>query len=65
MPEASRLDNLPSDTRERTKKIIWSNVSIGYQPQLTGSWFHLMQVFREEVLEHYHDTFRRFALARE
>ena len=50
LPEASRLDSLPPDTRERTKKIIWSNVSIGYQPQLTGSWFHLMQVFRDEAM---------------
>lgn len=50
LPEASRLDSLPPDTRDRTKKIIWSNVSIGYQPQLTGGWFTLMQVFRDEAM---------------
>lgn len=50
LPEASRLDSLPPDTRERTEKIIWSNVSVGYQPQLTGGWFRLMQVFREESM---------------
>ena len=50
LPEASRLDSLPSETRERTKKIIWSNVSMGYQPQLTGGWFRLMQVFRDEAM---------------
>ena len=50
LPEASRLDSLPLDTRERTKKIIWSNVSVGYQPQLTGGWFRLMQVFRDESM---------------
>ena len=50
LPEASRLESLPPDTRERTKKIIWSNVSVGYQPQLTGGWFRLMQVFRDEAV---------------
>ncbi len=50
LPEVSRLDSLPPDTRERTKKIIWSNVSVGYQPQLTGGWFRLMQVFRDEAM---------------
>jgi alkylhydroperoxidase family enzyme len=50
LPAASRLDSLPPDTRERTKKIIWSNISVGYQPQLTGGWFRLMQVFRDEAM---------------
>ena len=50
LPDASRLDSLPLDTREQTKKIIWSNVSLGYQPQLTGGWFHLMHVFRDEAM---------------
>lgn len=50
LPEPSRLDSLPPDSRERTKKILWSNVSVGYQPQLTGGWFRVMQIFRDESM---------------
>jgi hypothetical protein len=50
LPDPATLDRLPADSRERTKKIVWSNISVGYQPQLTQGWFHLMQVFRDEAM---------------
>ncbi len=49
IPEVERLKHLPPEERERTAKIVWSRVSMGYQPQLTGGWFRLMQTFRDEA----------------
>jgi hypothetical protein len=40
---------LPPALRERSpSKIVWSNVSLGYQPQLTLAWFNCMRTFRQE-----------------
>jgi hypothetical protein len=48
LPPADSLKLLPAATRERTKKIVWSHVSMGYQPLLTRSWFDCMGQFSEE-----------------
>jgi Iodothyronine deiodinase len=40
---------LPPELRSRgPSKVIWSNVSLGYQPRLTQAWFNCMRTFREE-----------------
>lgn len=48
LPELSRLDFLPEEERLRSEKVIWSRVSLGYQPELTQGWFKLMRTFRRE-----------------
>ncbi len=48
LPELSRLDFLPEEERSRSEKVIWSRLSLGYQPELTQGWFKLMRTFRRE-----------------
>jgi alkylhydroperoxidase family enzyme len=49
LPELSKLDKLPPDAKARTAKIIWSRVSMGYQPFLTQAWFETMGTFQKEA----------------
>lgn len=49
LPDPQRLAGLEPNVRERAEKVVWSNVSLGWQPLLTGGWFHLMQTFRDEA----------------
>jgi hypothetical protein len=49
LPDLSKLDKLPADTKARTTKIIWSRVSMGYQPLLTQAWFETMGTFQKEA----------------
>jgi alkylhydroperoxidase family enzyme len=49
LPDASRLANLPADVRERAERVVWSKVSMGYQPRLTKAWFDAMYTFQEEA----------------
>lgn len=49
LPELSRLDFLPEEERRRSEKVIWSRVSLSYQPELTQGWFKLMRTFRRET----------------
>lgn len=40
---------LPLELRKRgPSKVVWSNVSLGYQPRLTLAWFNCMRTFRRE-----------------
>lgn len=48
LPDASRLAYLSEEDRQRSEKVIWSNISLGYQPELTQGWFNLMRTFRRE-----------------
>jgi hypothetical protein len=47
-PPEDSLKMLPPPMRERMKKIVWSHVSLGYQPVLTRSWFDCMDTFSSE-----------------
>jgi alkylhydroperoxidase family enzyme len=49
LPDLSKLDKLPPDAKARTARIIWSRVSMGYQPLLTQSWFETMGTFQKEA----------------
>jgi hypothetical protein len=49
LPAAERLEKLPPEVRERTKRILWSRVSMGYQPTLTRAWFDSMGSFQSEA----------------
>jgi alkylhydroperoxidase family enzyme len=48
LPDPDRLAVLPEEERQRSEKVIWSNISLGYQPKLTQGWFTLMRTFRRE-----------------
>jgi alkylhydroperoxidase family enzyme len=49
LPDASRFAALPPEARGQAGRIVWSAVSMGYQPQLTKAWFDCMQTFRHEA----------------
>jgi hypothetical protein len=49
LPAPSRLAGLPEDVRARTRRIIWSSISMGYSPRLTTAWFDAMVAFQEEA----------------
>lgn len=49
VPDPSALDFLPADVKARSSRIVWSTVSLGYQPLLTKAWFDTMGVFQEEA----------------
>lgn len=49
LPDASRLTNLPPDAKTQASRIVWSNVSMGYQPLLTKAWFDCLRAFQEEA----------------
>ncbi|MDP1563957.1 MAG: deiodinase family protein [Pirellulaceae bacterium] len=48
LPGAERLASLPEEERRRSEKVVWSNISLGYQRELTQGWFALMRTFRRE-----------------
>jgi alkylhydroperoxidase family enzyme len=49
LPDPSRFASLPPEAREQALKVIWTNVSMGYQPQMTKAWFDCMSTFRQEA----------------
>lgn len=48
LPDPGRLAKLPLDARAQASRIVWSNVSMGYQPLLTKAWFDCMRTFQQE-----------------
>ncbi|MBI3412429.1 MAG: hypothetical protein HY040_29270 [Planctomycetes bacterium] len=48
MPEESRLAKLPPEAKGQASLIVWSRVSMGYQPMLTKAWFDCMRTFQQE-----------------
>jgi alkylhydroperoxidase family enzyme len=49
LPALDALDKLPPDVKQRTSRIVWSRVSMGYQPGLTRAWFDCMGAFQQEA----------------
>jgi alkylhydroperoxidase family enzyme len=49
LPPAKRLAQLPPQAKAQAKRIVWSNVSMGYQPLLTRAWFDCMAAFGQEA----------------
>lgn len=47
--EASALAGLPTAAREQAEKVVWSNISMGYQPILTGTWFASMAACQQDA----------------
>ncbi len=49
MPDPGRFAALPPEIKAQATKIVWTNISMGYQPLLTQSWFETMQIFQQEA----------------
>ena len=49
LPPEESLAAMPEAGRSRTKKIVWSHISMGYQPKLTGAWFAAMNQQQAEA----------------
>ncbi|HEV8060388.1 MAG TPA: hypothetical protein VGP68_10970 [Gemmataceae bacterium] len=49
LPDLGRFAAMPPDVREQATKIVWSRVSMGYQPLLTQTWFETMRTFQKEA----------------
>src|SRR5262249_9277448 len=49
LPSPGRIATLPPQAREEATRIVWSNVSMGYQPLLTNTWFDCMRTFQKEA----------------
>jgi alkylhydroperoxidase family enzyme len=49
LPPAEALEKLPPEAREQAQKIVWTRVSMGYQPALTRAWFDTMRTFQQEA----------------
>ena len=49
MPDEQRLAALPPEILQRSGKIVWSRLSMGYQPRLTMAWFECMRTFQSEA----------------
>ncbi len=47
--EAAALAGLPKASREQAEKVVWSNLSMGYQPALTGAWFASMSACQQDA----------------
>jgi len=50
LPDWEQVSNkLPAELRRRgPSPVVWSNISLGYQPRLTQAWFNCMGAFRQE-----------------
>src|SRR5262249_12289995 len=48
-PDEARLAKVSPEVRKRVGRIVWSQVSLGYQPGLTMAWFDCMSAFQEEA----------------
>lgn len=49
IPGKSRFENLPPDVKQQTDKIVWMQVSAGYQPDMTMAWFAAFRAYQQEA----------------
>jgi hypothetical protein len=49
MPPPEALAKLPPEIKNQASRIVWSLVSMGYQPLLTMTWFQTMRTFQQEA----------------
>jgi len=49
MPDAERVAKIPPEAKEQASKVVWTRVSMGYQPLLTKAWFDCMRTFQQEA----------------
>jgi alkylhydroperoxidase family enzyme len=49
LPGARQLAKVPPEAKARASRIVWTKVSMGYQPELTRAWFETMGTFQSEA----------------
>jgi alkylhydroperoxidase family enzyme len=50
LPDPKRLADLPPAAKAQAARVSWSNVSMGYQPLLTLTWFDTLRAFYLEAM---------------
>jgi hypothetical protein len=45
MPGPKRLARIPLEARAQATRVVWTTVSMGYQPMMTKAWFDCMRLF--------------------
>jgi alkylhydroperoxidase family enzyme len=48
LPGPERLARVPPESKEEAARVVWTRISMGYQPALTKAWFDTMRTFRQE-----------------
>jgi alkylhydroperoxidase family enzyme len=48
MPGPERLSKIPAAAKGEASRVVWTNISMGYQPVLTKTWFDCMRTFHGE-----------------
>jgi len=49
LPDAKRMARIPPEAKAQASRVVWTAVSMGYQPQLTRAWFETMSTFQSEA----------------
>lgn len=49
MPPAAELEKLPPRERDSAKRVVWTGVSAGYQPELTRAWLNGLYAYYDEA----------------
>ncbi|QJW97802.1 carboxymuconolactone decarboxylase family protein [Frigoriglobus tundricola] len=49
LPNPARIKELPTKEREQAERVVWSNVSSGYQPEMPRVWFAALYSFYDEA----------------
>jgi hypothetical protein len=48
LPGPERLARIPPEEKGQASRVVWTKVSMGYQPHLTRAWFDCMRLFYQE-----------------
>jgi alkylhydroperoxidase family enzyme len=48
MPGPERLARIPPEAKQQAMRVVWTTVSMGYQPMMTKAWFDCMRLFYQE-----------------
>ncbi|HZZ81289.1 MAG TPA: hypothetical protein VFE62_22490 [Gemmataceae bacterium] len=49
LPDASRIKDLPTNERAQAERVVWTNVSSGYQPEMPRRWFAALYTYYDEA----------------
>ena len=49
LPDPAHFAKLPPGAKQQAENIVWMNISMGYQPQLTAAWFECLRAFQSEA----------------
>src|SRR5207244_3676288 len=49
LPGPERLAKVPPESKAQASRVVWTTVSMGYQPALTKAWFGTMRACQAEA----------------